>query len=296
MTISSAPTNGAGVGEAFVQSSGTTAFVQTLAVAPSSGDVLFALASASPTTQGLSALTETNVSWSVLDRLVGGIDGVDILMGIASASASTTINGTTLLPGTSGNLRGNTSFWTGNPSQVHIAAQGTSGTGTALLTASVTPANGVDVLILAYNRAHGAGLSAPSGGFTALTSGSTGYGFAFRRVVGDGSTSYQCGWTSGSGQWLTGIIVMQVPGSASLSAATGVFTKTGIAAGLSKTTVGGRVLTADVGAFTQGPPPTGPSFLLTGVPIGLTYSGSVSSGTPSSHRARIRRVLATSSP
>lgn len=210
MAISTAPLNGSGLGEAFIHSSASTSNSATLAAAPSTGDVLVLLASAGTNTQRLTAITQTNVTWALVGRSNTNLNA-EIWVGVAAASASATINITSLINGTTVNIRYNVSRWSGDPEQVDVTGSNSSGTATTAVTStSLTPTAGKNMLLVVAERSQSGGVSAPGGSFTALTSGSTGYAFAFR-VITSTSGAYQATWAQTSGTFETFIAALKVP-------------------------------------------------------------------------------------
>lgn len=219
MAISSV-LNGSGLGENFLHNAASTSFAQALAAgAPASGDTLFLLASAGQNNQDVSAVAQSSgtVTWSKPIRSNTLLDAV-IWKGLVGAGASATVNGTSLLAGNTSNIRGTVLRFTGNP-DTDGPSSGSSGSGTSVATASVTPTAGRECLILYAVRAQNGGISAPSAGWTALTSGSTGYAFGYR-VVPSASGSYQATFTQTSGNYETAIAVFYPPGAGNAPTAT----------------------------------------------------------------------------
>lgn len=216
MAIGTAPTNGAGLGEAFVHSVASTSGSGVLAGAPNNGDTLILLATAGANTQALTAVSQTGVTWFRL-----GVSLVtwsaEVWLGIVGAGASATVNITSLVNGSVSQMRWNVSVWTGSP-RVRVASGSSVGAATTTITgASVAhPTNGSDAVVLVSARSFGA-ISAPGGSFTALTSGSTGTGFAYQKVSST-TGSYQVSYTQTSGAYETMTVILSAPTTAQAAA------------------------------------------------------------------------------
>jgi len=188
------------------QVSGITAVVSsytvTLTQTPVAGDVLILLSNGNTTGVNVTGVTETNVVWNSgystnINR------SQDLWYGVVTAGAGTSISVNT---NASANFIYNVSEWSGllTTSGVDQHA-GNTGTSSTFSTASLTPANMRNVLIVAETTGTGHNSSGPTNGFTALTSADNSYEFAYL-VLASANGSYSTTWTNTTNTAFTAII------------------------------------------------------------------------------------------
>jgi hypothetical protein len=185
-------------------SSGSS-YTATLPSAPASGHLLIlTYVDAAQTVAGISSIAQTNVTWSkAVSSKVN--EDVEIWYGVVGSAAGTvaTIN----LSGTPTTASlSNISEWSGLLTSSEVLANGTSannGSGLTPTTATITPTAGKNVLIVAASRHGSSFTSGPTSGFTSLSAGTAGLGYAFAYlIVSSTSGSYSTSWTYGtSGAW-----------------------------------------------------------------------------------------------
>lgn len=210
MAISSAPLNGSGLGEAFRHNAAATSTAFTLAAAPTSGDTLLICAANGDSSNHITSIVQTGVTWTLVSR-ANALKNVEVWKGVVGSSPAAGFTVNSVLNGSADNIRLNVSRWQGQPEVLDISASSSSATDTATINSgNITPTAGKEMVLLAVARSHLGGISAPSNSFTALTSGSTGFGFAYRKIAST-SGSYSTSWTQTSGIYEACIVAIKAP-------------------------------------------------------------------------------------
>lgn len=193
-------------------SAASTTFNFVLGAAPTINDVLILAGAAGATTQYITGISQTGVTWTEV-RLSHTNRAAFIWVGIVGSGASATGTVTTNDLGSVVTVRTNVSEWAGlNLSVTSDTSSGNSGSSNVATTASITPTASRNVLLIAAAR-YGAGTftSGPTNSFTALTTQSNFYPFAYR-VVSSTSGSYSTSWTyTSTDTWETAIAAFRNP-------------------------------------------------------------------------------------
>lgn len=123
------------------------------------------------------------------------IGGVVLFTGIAPSGGANTV--TAHLPNTEAGTVAVAEFSGGSSPVPDVSPASTTGTSTAVLSHNATGVSVPNELFVSFFTVGGtttSSISAPSGGFTAMATGTlTGAGWAY--LIGTGTTAHQCGWT-----------------------------------------------------------------------------------------------------